>query len=59
MDTKIVWGKTRKNLYQKDEELSSVNGSLKSKEAEFSETKVLNADTVRFRVSISTKVSPM
>jgi hypothetical protein len=58
MVTKKVWGKSRKNISQKEEELSSVNGFL-SKETEFLEPDSLHADTIKFLVSISTKVSSL
>jgi hypothetical protein len=56
MDTKKVWETIKKEDIPKEEDLSSMNESLKSKETEFSEPDSLHADTVVFRVSISTKV---
>jgi hypothetical protein len=50
---------SRKKIFQKEEELSSVNGPLKSKETEFLEPDWLYANTVKFWVSISIKVSSL
>jgi hypothetical protein len=50
---------SRKKTSQKEEELSSVRRSLKSKETEFLETDSFHADTVKLRLLISTKVSPL
>jgi hypothetical protein len=50
---------SREKISQKEKELSSANGSLKSKEMEFLEPDSLHSDIVKFWMSISTKVSTL
>jgi hypothetical protein len=50
---------SRKNIFQKEEELSIVNGPIKSKETKFLEPESLHMDTVKFQMLISRKVWPL
>jgi hypothetical protein len=50
---------SRKKIHQKKEELSSVHGSLKSKETEFLDPYSLHAGTFKFRVNFNKSFAPV